>query len=180
MNISPTLGVWLLSDDYDGHGDAKTISASAFSQPVKALLLSRRVTDKTPVSVDSLVASKVGTAIHEAIERSWLDPEKVYAALEKLELPARRYIVNPQGKVPEGMIPVYLEQRVSRKHKGWTVTGKYDMVFDGRVHDYKSTKAFVIQKQLNNKKWRLQGSIYRWLNPEVITDESLLVEAIGC
>lgn len=178
MNISPTLGLWLLSDDYDSSDDPRTISATALLKPVKAIVLSRRVVDKAPVSIDSLIASRMGSAVHTAIENSWLQGSKTYEALSRMGLPAHRYLINPEGSVPEGMIPIYLEQRFYRKLNGWTVTGKFDMVFDGQVHDIKTTKAYNIEKKLSHESWKLQGSIYRWLTPEVITDESLLVEAV--
>ena len=177
MDLPPTLGVWLVSDDYDHNQDPRTISATTLLKSVKSVVLSRRVKDESTASIDTLIASRIGTAVHSAIENTWKSP-MLYKALEKLGLPAHRYMVNPVGEIPEGMIPVYLEQRYSKELMGWTVTGKFDMVFDGQVHDIKTTKAFTLEKKLNHDKWGMQGSIYRWLTPEVITDESLLVEAI--
>ena len=177
-NMSESLGVWLATETYTGKGCDKTISATELLKSTRQIVLSRRVDPvlATP-NINSLIASRIGVAIHDAIERAWTGPSLV-KALEALGLPADRYIVNPTGPVPEGMLAVYVEQRVEKILDGWIITGQYDIVIVGQLHDVKSTKSFVLQKQLNDKKWAMQGSIYRWLNPEVITDDSVVIECV--
>lgn len=177
-NMSESLGVWLATDNYSGGGDGKTISATDFLRSVRQFVLGRRVdTALATPNINSLVASRIGQAIHDAIERAWTGPGLV-KALEALGLPAHRYIVNPTGPVPDGMLAVYVEQRVEKVLDGWTVTGQYDIVICGQLHDVKSTKSYVAQKRLHDTKWAMQGSIYRWLNPEVITDDSVVIECV--
>lgn len=177
-NMSESLGVWLATENYSGGGDERTISATTLLKSTRQIVLERRVdTAQATPNLNSLVASRIGTAIHDAIERSWLSP-KLFQALEALGLPAHRYVVNPTGPVPEGMLAVYVEQRVEKEIDGWIITGQYDIVVVGTLHDVKSTKSYVVQKRLNDKKWKMQGSIYRWLNPEVIQDDSMVIECV--
>lgn len=168
----------MATETYSGGGDDRTISATELLKSVRQIVLARRVdpAQATP-NINSLIASRIGVAIHDAIERAWVGPG-LKQALEALGLPTHRYIVNPIGPVPEGMLAVYVEQRVVRELNGWKITGQYDIVIVGQLHDVKSTKGFVIKKRLHDKKWRMQGSIYRWLNPEVITDDSVVIECV--
>lgn len=177
-NMSESLGVWLATETYSGFGDDRTISATELLKSTRQIVLSRRVDSSlaTP-NLNSLIASRIGVAIHDAIERSWIGPGLV-KALEALGLPAHKYLVNPTGVVPDGMLAVYVEQRTEKQINGWTVTGQYDIVIVGQLHDVKTTKGFVIQKRLHDEKWRMQGSIYRWLNQEVIYDDSVVIECV--
>lgn len=177
-NMSESLGVWLATDNYSGGGCERTISATDLLKSTRQFVLSRRVdTAQATPNINSLVASRIGQAIHDAIERSWIGPG-LFKALEALGLPANRYIVNPTGAVPDGMLAVYVEQRVEKEFDGWIITGQYDIVIVGQLHDVKSTKSYVVQKRLHDDKWAMQGSIYRWLNPEVITDDSVVIECV--
>jgi hypothetical protein len=177
-NMSESLGVWLATDNYSGGGSDRTISATTLLKSTRQIVLERRVDSAQAIpSINSLIASRIGVAIHNAIEQAWIGPG-LTKALEALGLPAHKYIVNPTGLVPEGMLAVYVEQRVEKEIDGWIITGQYDIVIVGQLHDVKSTKSYVIQKRLNDTKWAMQGSIYRWLNPEVITDDSVVIECV--
>lgn len=177
-NMSESLGVWLATDDYSGGGDERTISATTLLKSTRQIVLSRRVdTALATPNLNSLIASRIGQAIHAAIEKAWISPT-LTKALEAMGLPAHRYIVNPTGPVPDGMLAVYVELRTEREIDGWVVTGQFDITIVGLLHDVKTTKGFVIQKHLHDEKWKMQGSIYRWLNPEVITDDSVVIECV--
>lgn len=176
--MSESLGVWLATDTYSGKGDDRTISATTLLKSTRQIVLDRRVdTAQATPNINSLIASRIGVAVHDAIERAWVGPH-LTKALEALGLPAHRYIVNPTGPVPEGMLAVYVEQRVEKVLDGWIITGQYDIVIVGQLHDVKTTKSYVLQKKLNDDKWMMQGSIYKWLNPEVITDDSVVIECV--
>lgn len=181
MQLPPlpaTLGVWLATDNYTGEGDDKTISATTLLKSIRQIVLSRRVGATTAtININSLIASRIGTAVHTAIEGAWLGAA-YRQALDVLGLPSHRYIVNPTGPVPEGSIVVLLEKRTEREIDGWIITGQFDMVLDQQLHDVKTTKAFTILKKLNFLKWAMQGSIYRWLNPEEIQDDRMVVECV--
>lgn len=178
--MSESLGVWLATDNYSGGGDDRTISVTDLLKSTRQYILGRRVDVRLAApNITSLVASRIGQAIHTAIEESWLGPS-LRKALDALGLPAYRYVVNPDPNVPlpDGMLAVYVEKRTVKEVDGWKVTGQFDIVVVGQLHDVKTTKAFVIQQKLNDKKWTLQGSMYRWLNPEVIQDDSVVIECV--
>ena len=49
---------------------------------------------------------------------------------------------------------------------------------EGRVQDFKSTSTFTYRKQVNALKFTQQGSIYRWLDPKLITDSEMDIHYI--
>lgn len=181
MNFPPmseSLGVWLATDTYDGYGDERTISATTLLKSVRQIVLSRRVDPALAIpNINSLIASRIGTAIHAAIESAWVS-DTLPKALEALGLPSHRYVVNPVSPSEEGKVDVYIEQRYTREIDGWTVTGQADLIIAGQLHDVKTTKAFTVEKKLAHDNWKMQGSIYRWLKPEVIEDDSVIIECL--
>lgn len=127
-----------------------------------------------------MLQSRMGSAIHDAIERSWKNNHK--EALKILGYPAaviERIRINPQPEelVP-GIIPVYIEQRAKRQVGKYTISGKFDFIGDGRVEDFKSTSVFTAINNTNDEKYILQGSIYRWLNPKLITKDEMAIQFI--
>lgn len=56
-----------------------------------------------------------------------------------------------------------------------TVNGQFDMVMDGQVVDYKNTSVFTYMHGSKIEDYKLQGSIYRWLNPDLITDDKIKI-----
>ena len=73
---------------------------------------------------------------------------------------------------------MYLEQRLKKQVGKFTLTGKFDIVLDGKVQDFKSTQVFGYLRQLNAEKYSQQGSIYRWLDPELITEDVIDIHYI--
>jgi len=71
-----------------------------------------------------------------------------------------------------------MEKRSSKIVKGVIVTGQFDLVMQGRLEDFKSTSTFAYVKDPYNKKFAMQGSIYRWLNPTIITNNRMAVQYI--
>ena len=49
---------------------------------------------------------------------------------------------------------------------------------NGRLSDYKSTSVYSVIFGSNDQKYVLQGSIYRWLSPDIITDDHMDIEFI--
>lgn len=174
------LAVFLATDNYDYNNDPDTISATTLIKPLRQTILSARVPPSDAmVSLADQVKNRMGAAIHDAIERSWLTNH--VAALTSLGYPKRvidRIVVNPTYSVGPDAIPVYLEQRLKRKVGKWTVTGKFDFVGEGRVQDFKSTSVWTYQNQVNNNNYALQGSIYRWLDPKLITQDEMDIHYI--
>jgi hypothetical protein len=176
--IDLSLAVWLAAQDgYDLKYDPKVVSATDLLKPIRSLILGRRVAASNPVyDIDNMVASRLGHAVHDAVERAWLDSHEV--ALRNLGYPQHvidRIRINPTEDEPN-MIPVYLEQRSSKDIGGYTVSGKFDIVIDGQLSDVKSTKTYTYINGSNDRKYALQGSIYRWLNPDIITQDHLQIQ----
>lgn len=147
--------VWLLTDNYDYNNDPWTISATSLLNSTKQIILGSRTLSKDiEHDVSDFIASRMGTALHDAIERSWSQREPVLKLLG----------------VDPGKLDFVLEERHYRKLGKWTISGKFDGVEDGLVYDYKSTSVWAWIFGSNDEKHRQQLSIYRWLKPELITN----------
>lgn len=165
--------VFLATDNYD-HSEAG-LSVTTLLKPVKQVILARRVPQSMQVSdVADNIASGVGSAIHDGFERAWKSPN-LHDVLQRIGIPARaatKVRVNPTpAEVAAGnIIPVYTEVRSSRIVQGVKVTGKFDFVGDGIVEDLKNTSAWKYMSG-KDEDYILQGSLYRWLNPEKVTKD---------
>ena len=180
-DVPLALAVFLASDSYDYSDDPYTISATTLLKPVRQTILAGRVPPgEGLVNLADMMSSRMGSAIHDGIERAWKTNHR--QALKDIGLPSRvveKVLVNPDvSEVTEDHIPVYLEQRLSRKLGKWTVTGKFDFVGEGRVQDFKTTGTFTYRNQTNATKYSQQGSIYRWLNPRMITQDEMDIHYI--
>ena len=180
-SVPLSLAVFLATDNYDHDQDESTISATALIKPLRQIVLSARVPeDLTPVDLVNLVPSRMGFAIHDAIERSWKD--NYSNALAILGYPKRVIVkirINPKPEeLTDGVIPIYMEQRAKKTVGKFTVTGKYDFIGDGRVEDFKSTSTYTATNNTNDEKYIWQGSIYRWLNPQIITKDEMAIQFI--
>lgn len=184
VNVSSvplSLAVFLATDNYDH--DPNTISATSLIKPIRQIILGGRVPPGMAMpDLTQMVASRMGSAIHDGIERSWLFnhvnalaalgiPERVISNVRVN--PTRDYLLdNPDT------IPVYLEQRAQRQVGKYLVSGKFDFVGDGRVEDFKTTGTYTAMHNTNDAKHVLQGSIYRWLNPDIITKDTMAIQYI--
>ena len=174
-NVPLITAVWLLNDNYDFDNRPKTISTTTLLKPLKKFILSRRVNKaESSIDVADLMATALGSAIHDSIEAVWKDDAKRNAALEKLGVPAQvrdLILINPKMEdIKEDSIPVFFEQRAERQFQGWTITGKYDQIADGRVQDVKSTGVFSFMTGKKDEDYINQLSILKWLNPDKVTD----------
>lgn len=180
-SVPLSLAVFLASDFYDHDQDQNTISATALIKPIRQIVLSSRVPeDMTPVDLVNLVPSRMGSAIHDAIERSWKDNyPNALASLGYQKRVIEKIRINPKPEeLTDGVIPIYMEQRAKKTVGRFTVTGKYDFIGDGRVEDFKSTSTYTAMNNTNDEKYIWQGSIYRWLNPVIITKDEMAIQFI--
>lgn len=165
--------VYLAHETYDR--EEAGLSVTALLKPVKQIILARRVPEGMASSdVADMIASSNGTAIHDAFEAAWKSP-KLVDTLIRLGYPkgvASKVRVNPTAEevAAGGIIPVYTEIRSAKVVHGIRVTGKFDFIGDGAVEDLKNTSVW---KFLNAdfEHYILQGSMYRWLNPTLVTKE---------
>jgi hypothetical protein len=183
-DISLPIAVWLCFDEYDYQNDENYISATKLMRPLRHLVLPHRIPEaQRPMpDVQDYIASSLGKAIHDSMEKAWTVGYR--SALKKLGYSddiIEHVRINPEVVEP-GTIPIYLEQRAKRQlkvmGKTFTIGGKFDMVIEGRVQDYKSTTAYSWVYGGKDDDYRLQGSIYRWLNPEKITEDVIRINFI--
>jgi hypothetical protein len=178
-SVPMSLAVFLATDNYDH--DSSTISATSLIKPLRQLILSDRVPkeDSMP-DLTQMVASRMGSAIHDGIERAWVNNYAI--AMNALGIPKHvinKVKINPtEEELTEDTIPVYLEQRAYKTVGNYTVSGKFDFVGEGRVEDFKSTSVYSSMSGSNDKKYAEQGSIYRWLNPRIITKDEIAIQFI--
>lgn len=171
-----SVAVYLASDNYDY--EPNTISATGLLKPIRQTILTGRLPkEEYAVDILSLVKSRTGQAIHDSIERAWKD--NYQTAMLSLGYPQSvvdHVVINPDpNDMPKDAIPVYMEQRAHREFMGKTISGKYDFVAEGRVEDFKTTSTFTWKEGNKDEDYQLQGSIYRWLNPKIITEPYMAI-----
>lgn len=181
------LAVWVLHDDYDHQNIDNYISATRLMKPLRHIILPPRVPqeDRT-ADVEDFIASGLGRAIHDSIEKAWINGyERSLALMGYPTEVIKRVLINPtkeQLAATKDPIPVYLEQRTIRtivvNGIEYAIGGKYDMVADGMVQDNKSTTAYTWVYGGKDDDYQLQGSIYRWLNPEIIKEDFIRINFI--
>lgn len=179
--IPLSLGVFLASDTYDHATSPYTISVTTLIRPLRQILLSFRVpSEDVQIDISSMINSRMGSAIHDSIERAWTtNYKKAMKALGYPDKIIERVKINPEyNELKEDDIPVYLERRSSKTVGKFTITGKFDFVAEGRVEDFKSTSTFTAMNNTNDEKYILQGSLYRWLNPKIITKDEMAIQWI--
>lgn len=182
-DISLPIAVWLMHDEYDYVKDDRYISATTLLKPLREIVLAHRV-DKSTLEMDimDLVSSSMGTGLHDSIEKAWHVGHK--EALRKLGYPERvvqAVTINPtpeQLKEDPNIIPVYIEQRGIREIAGWKVGGKFDIVTEGLLQDFKSTSTYKWVKGGSTEDYKLQGSVYRWIHSDKITEDVIRINFI--
>lgn len=176
-NVSLPLQVWCVDCTYSGERAEKTISCTELLKPIKCFFLSRKADNSGTDVLDSWKA-QLGTSIHSGIASAWIDRYKYN--LKKLGY-TDEYIdsikINPET-VEKGDIPVYIENRISKELLGWTVTGQYDMILNGQLIDFKSTSTYTYKTKNKDKDYIYQGSIYRWLVGDKITEDTIAINFI--
>ena len=192
-DISIPMSIWLASDDYDYADDAKNISATNLlksyrniiaykryhypEQFSKDLLLPYYISNKLEGDVMDRIAMRFGTAIHEAVEKSINNNYKdALTKLGHLDTIIDNMHINPEK--PTKGINIYTEQRTSKKIDEFTISGQFDIVFNGELQDIKTTSTFSWSNPKVHNKYITQGSIYRWLNPELITKDYIVINFI--
>jgi hypothetical protein len=182
-NVSLALAVFLMFDKYDYDDRPNSVSATGLIRPLRQLVLSQQNKElMKKVDIADLVASRMGSAIHDGCEEAWTDKDNIAKALRVLgasDYAIDKVKVNPPlASLKEGDIPVYVEQRNEKEILNFFVTGKYDLVLDGTLNDYKSTSVWTYIYDSNAENYTLQGSIYKWLNPDKITSDYININYI--
>lgn len=179
--VPMSLAVFLATDSYDHNHDPQTISATALLKPIRQSILAARLPDDVgQPDLTQMMASRMGTAIHDGIERAW--KTNYQAAMQDIGIPThvvKKVKINPEpAEVDEDTIAVYMEQRAHRRIGEYTISGKFDFVINGRVEDFKSTSVYSAISHNSDQKHAQQGSIYRWLRPDIITQDEMAIQYI--
>lgn len=179
FDIPLVAAVWALTDTYDYVDLPNYISATTLLKPTQEIILRDRLENENRLDLDvsDLLASAMGTSIHAGVETAWKNHyPRALRALGYDEETINLVKINPDPKkLSKTDIPVYLEQRSFKALEGFNVGGKYDLVVEGKLHDVKSTSVYAWIYGSNNDNYKLQGSIYRWLNPEIITSDYITI-----
>lgn len=186
-NIDLTLAVWLLHDEYDYIDKPNYISATTLMKPLRQIVLPMRVPpEQRTMDISDLIASSMGTALHDSIEKAWTrNPWRALKILGYPDSVIQRVRINPTDAdlaAHPDCIPIYLEQRafkeVTVNGVTYIIGGKFDLVLEGVVQDNKSTSVYTWVHGGKDDDYSLQGSIYKWLNPDKILDDIIRINFI--
>lgn len=181
-NVPLPLAIWLATDNYEHDPRPNAVSATGLMKPIKSIVLSSAIAqEQTSQDVIDLVPSRMGTAIHDAIEKAWLSPglADTFAKLGYPKKVVDKIRINPsRDNIDESKINIWMEQRTSRELDGFTISGMFDLVYEYAVEDYKSTGTYNWISGSNDKKYVIQGSIYRWLNQDIIRSNYMKINFI--
>ena len=183
LNLHPVISVWLASNTYTGSNDETSISATGLLRSIRQQVLSRKCVregNELCIDISTLMKSKTGTAIHRCIQESWEDPElrrKAVKALGWSDTRIDKIHVNPEEPI-SGETNIYFEQRASKEIDGWKINGEFDCVLNGTVLDFKSTSTYTFINKTKYEDYIKQLSIYRWLNPNLITSDVGVIQFI--
>lgn len=178
-NLPLSIAVWLLHDDYEYNADPYTISVTTLLKPIRQIVLAKQ-NSSADVEVDlmDLFAMRLGGALHDSIEYAWLtEPHKKLLRLGLSQETVDRIVINPTQSIP-GAIEVHLEQRGRIKLGKWTLSGKFDTVSSGQLEDNKSVVAFGYMKQSNKEDYIKQGSLYRLIYPDLVTENTIQINSL--
>lgn len=139
-NLPQYLVDWLIHDSYDYNQDPLTLSATTLMKPVRAYWLTARHGDKLEIDVSELVAARLGSAIHDSIER--VETDNVFKEER-------------------------VKKTVEIDGVTFTISGKYDILtLEGTkwiLRDIKTTSVWAYIYGGKDEDYRKQLSIYRWL-----------------
>jgi hypothetical protein len=184
-NISLSFAVHLATDLYDHNDDPNTISVTTLIRATKKVILASRVPAGSALpDLANRIKAQSGTALHTAIEYAW--ENNYQQAMRDLGYPEHiinKVRLNPTSEevklakdTGQEIFPIYMERRSSKVVDGMTVSGKFDFVIEGKVEDFKRTSTYTYIKKTNDKDYIKQGSIYRWLNQDIITGDFLTIQ----
>ena len=179
-NISIPLALWAVYDEYDYSDDPNTISTTTLMQPLRMILLGRKYKDYDKViEVSNLIGSRLGSAIHDSFEKILTDEKYVKDTLKLMgynkEMVDKVRINPDKDFTPYDM---FVEQRTIKQIGKWKISGKFDMVFNFQVMDIKSTSVWTYMFGSNDDKYKLQMSIYKWLNQDKIKQDTGIIHFV--
>lgn len=181
------LSVWLMRDTYNQgvipfpQEGREVISVTSLMRPIRQQVLSKQVLGQPSYDVIERFASVMGQTIHDGIEKAWTSGDYV-KSMGQLGYPQAlidRIRINPDlNTLSDDDVPVFLERRGYRAIKDKIITGQADFCINGDYGDFKytSTRNYMTTNKFND--YRMQGSLYRWLMPDIITGDIMRIEFI--
>ena len=178
--IPLTVAVMYAYDEYPYTSDPNTYSVTTLLKPIKQLIMAKRSTGEPSVQdIASKRGSTRGTAMHNLMEKAWTS-SKLAECIEDLGYPkhvATGIRVNPaDGESTE--YDAYTERRVRRVHGNYIISGECDFILQGHVRDLKTTGVYTYIKGTKEDDYKLQLSMYRWLMPDLITQDEGMIDFI--
>lgn len=177
--ISLAMAVWLARDEYQHDERSNVLSVSSLLKSTRSIILTSRLEAGEGIpDISMLLASRMGTSLHNSIESAWVN--NYQEGLTALGYPKKiidLIRINPE-QVEPGQIPIYLEKRSERKVGKWIISGQFDMVCDGFIMDVKSTSVQAYLGKYKDDDYIKQCSMYRWLNTDIITKDHLKIQFI--
>ena len=172
--ISFPFSVWLANDNYDYISEDNYISATQLLKPTRQVILSMR--SDADIDIRDRLAVSTGTAIHDSVEKAWLEHyDTNMRALGYSDHLISQIKINPE-KVELGDIPIYIEHRAVKELNGFKIGGKFDFVLNGNLHDIKTSSTYTYMEDSKREDYILQGSIYRYLNQDIITGSDITID----
>jgi hypothetical protein len=163
------MAIWSLMDNYNHDSRDNVISVTTLLKPIRQIVLGRRYKDNMKeIDAENLIASSMGTALHDSVEKAWKQKDKVIKIMDSLGYIASESIYDE----------VILERRSEKEVGDYIISGQFDIAFRGTVCDIKSTSVYSFIYGSKEEDYKLQMSIYRWLNQDVITDDYGYIEYI--
>lgn len=184
--IDLPIAVWLLQNGYYSGADVapegELISVTTLMKPTRRLILERQVDYSQEVlDVSDLISSRIGHGLHDSIERAWTEGDW-RGAMRRLHYPQSvidRIKINPDPQtLGKDDIPIFLEQRRFKEVNGVVLTGQLDFAINGAYRDVKTTSTFSFTSGSKDKDYILQGSMYRYIMPELIWQDTMRIEFI--
>lgn len=175
-NLPLSLSLWLVNSSYDAKSSiqSKVLSATTLLKPTRALLLADYNSDALTEDVTAYAAAARGNSIHDAAEKAltinYMDN------MVKLGLQPTHKINPKTFDSPVGCI--FTEFRASTEIDGYTITGKFDLVMDGHLHDFKTTSTYSYISGSRTEDYIAQCSIYAYLNPDKVIDKTFTINYI--
>lgn len=159
LNIPIPIMAWLITNEYNVRTD-NAISVTTLLKSVRQIILGRRYKESNKeVDVSDLVNSRMGTAIHSSIENA-LEEKNFIKVMSEYGLN------NPEALYAK----ITSEKRTDKELLGFTITGQFDLAYNGYVMDIKSTSTWKYVLG-DGDDYIKQMSIYKWLNQDIITQD---------
>lgn len=184
--IDLPLAVWLLQDGYKSGVDVappgELISVTTLMKPTRQLILQRKVNqEQEEYDLSDMIASRMGHGLHDSIERAWTQGNW-QDAMRKMSYPEKiidRIRINPDPKtLKDDDIPIYLEIRGFKEFRNLVITGQLDFLIGQAYRDFKSTSTYAWTSGSKDDDYILQGSMYRWIMPDLIKDDIMRIQFI--